>query len=127
MIAFAAVFLLKVAMRWSGRGIGIEATRARELVGRVVELLRETKASERHLNYHIASGLEKMLERFREVEGREWALANKPEAAGSPEQGGPPAPGGFSASNQEGWENYGFDENYFPVVVYDYLSTQIPN
>lgn len=65
MIAYAAVFLLKVQLKWSSLQINTESVDIYDLVGQVVVLLREAKANERHLSYHIAAGLEKMLQRSR--------------------------------------------------------------
>jgi hypothetical protein len=63
MIAFACVFLMKVAAKWNAVGGNIDSTFAWNLVGRMIRLLESTVTSERHLAHHIAAGLSKMLSR----------------------------------------------------------------
>lgn len=58
MIAFACVFLLKVAMQHSGQYI--EDSFVLDLTARVVRQLRLTSASKYHLSHLMADGLEKM-------------------------------------------------------------------
>lgn len=66
MIAFACVFLMKVATKWNAVELNIEPTFAWGLVGRMINLLESTVTSERHLAHHIAAGLSKMLTRSRD-------------------------------------------------------------
>jgi hypothetical protein len=66
MIAFACVFLMKVATKWKVTGLNIEPTFAWDLVGRMIHLLGSTVTSERHLAHHIAAGLAKMLARSKD-------------------------------------------------------------
>ncbi|KAI0015301.1 hypothetical protein F4780DRAFT_784319 [Xylariomycetidae sp. FL0641] len=62
MIAFAAVFLMKVATRWNrALGLAVEPGDVSRLLGRLVRLLRGSVTSDRHLLHPIARGLEKML------------------------------------------------------------------
>lgn len=69
MIAFSAVFLLKVAWKWNvGNGLNIDAHHVQDLVQNIINLMGSAKASEKHLTYHIAKGLERMLERLRHWE-----------------------------------------------------------
>jgi hypothetical protein len=87
MITFAAVFLLKIAVKGhSGTGPGsskqrnsiasaglhIDIPYVRNLVERIADLmvLISEQASERHVSHHIARGLGKMLAGFREWEKR---------------------------------------------------------
>ncbi|CAJ2508304.1 Uu.00g094900.m01.CDS01 [Anthostomella pinea] len=63
MIAFASVFLMKVATKWNRiMGLNVESNYVSHLLERMIVLLKSSVTSERHLLYHIASGLEKMLE-----------------------------------------------------------------
>jgi hypothetical protein len=71
MIAFACVFLMKVATKWNAVGLNIEPAFAWDLVGRMIRLLESTVTSERHLAHHIASGLSKMLSRSKDSAGPE--------------------------------------------------------
>lgn len=64
MIAFASVFLMKVATRWNrALGLNVESHYVAHLLRRIIVLLRSRSAvtSDRHLLYHIAFGLGKML------------------------------------------------------------------
>lgn len=64
MIAFASVFLMKVATRWNRiMGFNIEHSYAHvaRLLENMVVLLKESVTSDRHVLHHIAAGLEKML------------------------------------------------------------------
>jgi hypothetical protein len=62
MIAFASVFLMKVATKWNRiMGLNVESNYVSHLLERIILLLKSSVTSERHLLYHIAFGLENML------------------------------------------------------------------
>ena len=64
MIAFASVFLMKVATKWNRiMGFNIEHSYANvsRLLEKMIELLKNSVTSDRHVLHHIAAGLEKML------------------------------------------------------------------
>lgn len=65
MVAFSAVFLLKVSWLWDSVFLSINKRQVEELVQSVVDVLSNVSAGEKHLTYHIASGLAKMLDRLR--------------------------------------------------------------
>lgn len=65
MIAFCAVFLLKVAWKWNSAHLHINARQVEDLVKKIVELMSTVVASKKHLTYYIANGLARMLERLR--------------------------------------------------------------
>ncbi|CAK7201567.1 hypothetical protein SEUCBS139899_004273 [Sporothrix eucalyptigena] len=66
MIAFASVFLLKMAAQGSRvMGLNIDAVYVAHLLRRMVELLQSSVTSDRHLLYHIAAGLDKMLAKMK--------------------------------------------------------------
>ena len=68
MVTFSAVFLLKVAVNWNSSAyLNVDAYQVQHLVEKVIDLLTRVRAGERHLTHHIASGLSKMLERFKET------------------------------------------------------------
>ncbi|KAK6082238.1 C6 transcription factor [Seiridium cupressi] len=68
MIAFASVFLMKVATKWNRiMGLNVESNYVSHLLERMIVLLKSSVTSERHLLYHIALGLEKMLANLRKV------------------------------------------------------------
>ncbi len=64
MITFAAVFLLKVAWKWSSY-LNIDPSQVLNLVQEVVNLMRSANVNRRHLVYHIANGLAKNVDKFR--------------------------------------------------------------
>lgn len=64
MVAFCAVFLLKVAWKWNGAHLDINPQHVQDIVQKIIELMSNAAAGENHLAYHIASGLAKMLERL---------------------------------------------------------------
>lgn len=61
MVAFSSVFLMKVAWKWKPASLNIDQAQIQDLIHKVVDLLSSAKASEKHLAYHIATGLKKML------------------------------------------------------------------
>ncbi|KAM5345245.1 hypothetical protein ACJ41O_011107 [Fusarium nematophilum] len=64
MIAFAAVFLMKVATKWNRiMGFNIEHSylNVSRLLEKMIVLLKSSVTSDRHVLHHIAAGLEKML------------------------------------------------------------------
>ncbi|KAH8888525.1 hypothetical protein GQ53DRAFT_724526 [Thozetella sp. PMI_491] len=62
MIAFASVFLMKVTTKWNRiMGLNVEFEYVAHLLQRMIVLLKSSITSDRHLLYHIAAGLEKML------------------------------------------------------------------
>ncbi|KAH6723794.1 hypothetical protein BKA61DRAFT_16054 [Leptodontidium sp. MPI-SDFR-AT-0119] len=81
MLAFSAVFLLKVTLKWNlnmtnqsfsaspsaarTAGLYINSAAVEDLVDRVIKLLQNAVSSEKHLTKHIAGGLSKMLASFR--------------------------------------------------------------
>jgi hypothetical protein len=64
MITYASVFLLKVQQQWKAIRLVTDSFLTRDTVGHIIKLLNEVRASDRHLSYHIARGLTKMLERL---------------------------------------------------------------
>lgn len=64
MIAFASVFLMKVATKWNRiMGFNIEHSylNVSHLLEKMIVLLKSSVTSDRHVLHHIAAGLEKML------------------------------------------------------------------
>jgi hypothetical protein len=62
MVAYAAVFLMKVTTKWNRvLGLNVEQAFVWSLLERIIQLLKSSVTSIRHLLYHIAAGLEKML------------------------------------------------------------------
>jgi hypothetical protein len=78
MVAFSSVFLMKVAWKWKSASLCIDQHQIHDLVQKVADFLSAVEASEKHLTYHIASGLNRMLDgakqsdmAFRTLEGNE--------------------------------------------------------
>lgn len=81
MIAFASAFLMKGTTMWSRvMGLNIEAGYVADLLGRVVELLKTSVTSDRHVLHHIAFGLEKMLAKFSTTSGVTTTQGSRQEA-----------------------------------------------
>jgi hypothetical protein len=62
MITYAAVFLLKVQQQWRALQLDLDSGLVHDLIGQVIRLLNDGKSGERHMSYHIASGLTKLLQ-----------------------------------------------------------------
>ena len=65
-IVFAAGFLLKMQARWKVARFDIDSDMVTDIIERVISLLQDAKASDRHLTYHVARGLSSMLAKFKE-------------------------------------------------------------
>lgn len=65
MIAFSAVFLLKVAWKWSSTYLYIDERQVLDLVQQVINTMSSVQASDKHLTNHIANGLRQMLAKLR--------------------------------------------------------------
>jgi hypothetical protein len=70
MVAFSAVFLIKIAVKWELGFLNIDARQIHALVERVIEFMKEKSAgaSQKHLTGHIAAGLHKMSERLKQLQ-----------------------------------------------------------
>ncbi|KAH6876414.1 hypothetical protein B0T10DRAFT_497950 [Thelonectria olida] len=77
MIAFASVFLMKVATKWNRlMGFNIEHSylNVSHLLEKMIILLKSSVTSDRHVLHHIARGLEKMMAKMAaEADGEEHA------------------------------------------------------
>lgn len=92
MIAFASVFLMKVATRWNRvMGLNVEPHYVSHLLERMIVLLKSSVTSDRHLLYHIAYGLEKMLAKIGPAPKR--TTTNKPPPQTVDEPGNEVSPG----------------------------------
>ncbi|KUJ23692.1 C6 transcription factor [Mollisia scopiformis] len=125
MITYATVFMLKVHQKW-GAQLGMELVQIQDLMSRVMELLRNAKASKRHLAYHIATGVGKMLHRFTAAQ-RSGGLEDSRVAQESSLNYEAPSVG-INAADFDPVAPYGdmisYDE-YFPFGFFDVLSAAI--
>ncbi|KAJ5720699.1 uncharacterized protein N7483_008633 [Penicillium malachiteum] len=65
MIAFAAVFLVKMSYCWHVIGITIDpAQRTRPLIQAHIKLLRDCRAGANHMVFSMANGFERMLKQI---------------------------------------------------------------
>jgi hypothetical protein len=135
MITYAAVFLLKIQQQWKAVRLGTDRILIRDTVDHVIKLLNDVRASDRHLSYHIACGLSKMLERLDHSMAPNLERQNGEVQRGNGVQGGMEQVGAGSSfpGIDAGYElgaNYGplamygeptelFDENYFPIGFFD--------
>jgi hypothetical protein len=135
MITFAAVFLLKVHLKWKDVGLSIDSGLIQDLVERVIKLLNDVRASERHITYYIARGLSRMLSKFKEWEKDEAGLPVQqsgvdivPAAYGEMRDGhnGNVLSLDFGPFGMYGetMELYGLDE-FFPVEGFDALPSHM--
>jgi hypothetical protein len=111
MITYAAVFLLKVEERWKPLQLGTDRVLIHELVAQIIQLLKSAKASERFLAFHIANGLQKMLDRS---SGQERHHAPHSHSEVTQYESNDLAPPGVYGSSFDL-----FDESYFPVGFFD--------
>ena len=138
MITYAAVFLLKVQQQWKSVGLVTDTVLVHETVAHVITLLNEVRASDRHLSYHIARGLGKMLERLDQaavsaLESHDHSIRQRRQENSTEGTGGEVGAGaalhGVDAEYELG-ENYGsipmygeptawFDQNSFPTGFFD--------
>ncbi|KAF3804153.1 Transcriptional activator of proteases prtT [Colletotrichum gloeosporioides] len=103
MIAFASVFLMKVATRWNSvMGLKVEEAYVARLLGRMIGVLKSAVTSDRHVLKHIATGLEKMLEKMEESRHRRQNSENMGAARGQMD-----APAGIGMMGSFGNQQYG--------------------
>lgn len=140
MITMAAVFLLKVQLQWRTSQLNIDSVMILNLAERVVRLFNEAEASERHLVYHIARGLSKMLDKFRPRESSEVQVTHKnghPGVSVRDMNGSIPVDASavswssFDVPPQDAYgrdvmELFGLDQEYFPIGIFDALTSQMP-
>ncbi|KAL1616958.1 hypothetical protein SLS56_011226 [Neofusicoccum ribis] len=69
-ITFSTVFLMKVHTNWRSAQLNTNFGLIVELVERIIKLLGDAKASDRHVSTHTARGLAHMLKKFKEREAR---------------------------------------------------------
>ena len=114
MITYAAAFLLKVDQKWKTLRLGTDTILIRDLVEQVIELLGNVKACERHLAYHIADGLRKMLKRSTQDQavGADSGLVDKESTENMLPVYSMNDYGPFSLSGEL---MDMFDERYFPI------------
>ncbi|KAK9482792.1 hypothetical protein V1527DRAFT_485399 [Lipomyces starkeyi] len=68
MVAFSTVFLLKIAWNWKATSLNVDQAQVYNLVERIITLMAGVKASEKHITFHIANGLRRMMTYLRERE-----------------------------------------------------------
>jgi hypothetical protein len=78
MIAFAAVFLMKMAHKWQAIGITIDADhRTIPLVEAIIKLLKSCKSGANHMIFSMAEGFERMLRQLRKTGRAKEAVARE--------------------------------------------------
>jgi hypothetical protein len=131
-VTYASMFLLRVQMRWRPARLNISMTVVLALIESTAQLLSQAHVSERHLSFHVANGLVRMLVKFRKIEEAELEQA-------------PPMHdlGGYApigAANQEDWSGadtgsdtmfgdmgmYTFENELLPPSFFDMVTQQMP-
>jgi hypothetical protein len=126
MVAFCAAFLLKVAWLWDSSGLTIDPRQVQNLVKSVVDVMQNVSAGEKHLAYHIAGGLSKMLDRLENRKCKKDAdkakhLADVDGMMIPPQQ---PQPQDVIVDSFElygldfgsGWNDFGSSFDFFPLA-----------
>jgi hypothetical protein len=138
MISYSSVFLMKVHQNWNPHQLGTDSTAICNLVSQIIELLNQGRASDRHITYHIASGLRKMLERFKEWEAHNSQALAK--AVPTPNEAQDPESMGVYAANngiyemgrdytpqpQPGFYQQPLELYDFPIGFFDVYSSYLP-
>jgi hypothetical protein len=131
MITYACVFLLKVHMRWKTARLSIDTQLALNLIERSAELLASSGGSEKHLAHHIARGLTSMMKKTKKGKKKDPAQQTT-----NLDLNSTPV---FDSNTQEDWSGvesgsdgmfgdvYGqFDQEFFPPVFFDLVTSQMP-
>lgn len=122
MVAFSAVFLLKVSWKWGPAFLNIDQHQVLGLVQRVIDIMSGVKASDKHLTYHIANGLNRMLAKFRlrdnEASSQINAVSNRMEISENgllAQAQIPTSFGSFGLDFPESWDEFPTSLDSFPV------------
>ncbi|KAF2083188.1 hypothetical protein K490DRAFT_21827, partial [Saccharata proteae CBS 121410] len=70
-ITYSSVFLMKAHLNWPSAQLNTNFGLIVELIERIIRLLGENRASDRHVAIHTARGLSQMLRKFKEREAKE--------------------------------------------------------
>lgn len=122
MVAFSAVFLLKVAWKWSSASLNIDRRQVISLVENVIGIMSGVRASDKHLTYHIANGLKKMLAKLRSMDISVPTQVNPVlngmamgEAEGLPQGPMQPSFETFGLDFPETWNEFPTSLDFFPI------------
>jgi hypothetical protein len=132
MVTYASMFLLRVQMRWRPARLNVNMTLTLNLIERIAQLFSQVNSSERHLSFHVANGLIKMLVKFRKLGQVELDQAQSMNDLGGY------AP--MSIARQEDWSTadsgsdtvfgdlgvYSFDQELLPSSIFDMVTQQMP-
>ncbi|KAF2430406.1 hypothetical protein EJ08DRAFT_649710 [Tothia fuscella] len=131
-ITYACVFLLKVHLRWKAARLNIDIQLAFTLIERTAQLLASSGASEKHLAHHISRGLSSMLKKSRKGKLK----CDPAQQATNLDMSTMPM---FDTNTQEDWSGvdsgsdvmFGdvyshFEQEFFPPVFFDMVTTQMP-
>lgn len=118
MIAFAAVFLMKIAHKWHAIGVNIDPeTRTKPLIEGMIRTLRDCKAGTNHMVFSMASGFQRLLKQW----GKNTAngassrsLLPRPAQVHRTESGTVLTPSMHSSPD------YLLGQNYDPAITSDY-------
>lgn len=134
MVAYAAICLLRIQIRWRPARLNINMAVVLTLIERVAPTLGQIDASERYLSYHVSNGLAKLVAKYRKSEYAELDQAHPPMNP----MGGYPAvgisgPEDWSANDSGSEPIFGdmgmytsFDNELMPPTFFDMVSQQMP-
>ncbi|KAK9235606.1 hypothetical protein V1525DRAFT_409409 [Lipomyces kononenkoae] len=77
MVAFSAVFLLKIAWKWKATSLNVDQSQVYDIIDKIVSLMSGSLASDKHITFHIAKGLHRMLNHLRSREGNATHLDDR--------------------------------------------------
>jgi hypothetical protein len=139
MIAYSSAFLLKAKQKAKIYDLDADPNLILDLVTRIIDMLLEARAGERHLSGHIATGLRKMLGRMKatetsqvlnpprpttEVPGTGYLQQTEGEVWGAPNYFGVPDNGVLRMFDESvvPFSN----EHFFPLGFFDVISAPNP-
>ncbi|OJD29110.1 fungal specific transcription [Diplodia corticola] len=147
-ITFSTVFLMKVHSNWRSAQLNTNFGLIVDLVQRVIKLLSDAKAGDRHVSTHTARGLAHMLKKFRDREARVMHAHAKRNPSinttisngsiNTPQAMSPvdatmvwPPPSSHPSEIPMSWAGssldwFGPDEQYLPAGVFDAVASSLP-
>jgi len=132
MVTYAAVFLLRVHMRWRPARLNVSMNLAVSLIERSAQMLSQVKVGERHLAQPIANGLINLLAKFKNLESAELNQSRTADV------------GSYSALDLVGQDDWSvvesgsetmfgdmgmynnMDQEFLPPVFFDMVSSTMP-
>lgn len=147
-ITFSTVFLMKVHSNWRSAQLNTNFGLIVDLVERVIKLLSDAKAGDRHVSTHTARGLAHMLKKFKDREARVMhAHAKRNPSINTTLSNGSfttsqtvspvdatmswPPPSSHPSEIPMSWAGssldwFGLEDQYLPAGVFDAVASSLP-